>query len=105
MNQDDNSTSQNPFWENVKSAVTLIPNQQQFDCQTPNPNLLNTGFAHFPHNWSPSTVDIQMLRVGEFIMLIRPGEQTTMASPGSAMRSARSSSRKTLLAATCTPSF
>ncbi|PIL32954.1 hypothetical protein GSI_05072 [Ganoderma sinense ZZ0214-1] len=77
--QGDNSTSQNPFWEIVKSAVTPVPDQQQIDCQAPKPILLNTGFAHFPYEWSPSTVDIQMLRVGNFVMLIMPGELTTMA--------------------------
>ncbi|KAI1782263.1 Neutral/alkaline nonlysosomal ceramidase [Ganoderma leucocontextum] len=77
--QGDNSTSQNPFWEIVKSAVTPPPTQQQIDCQAPKPILLNTGFAHFPYEWSPSTVDIQMLRVGNFVMLIIPGELTTMS--------------------------
>jgi len=24
------------------------------------------GFAHTPYEWSPSTVDVQMLRVGNF---------------------------------------
>lgn len=37
------------------------------------------GFAHSPYDWSPSTVDIQMLRVGNFVMLIMPGELTTMS--------------------------
>ncbi|KAJ3491469.1 hypothetical protein NLI96_g720 [Meripilus lineatus] len=77
--QGDNSTSQNPFWEIVKGAVTPFPNSQQIACQSPKPILLNTGFAHIPYEWSPSTVDIQMLRVGNLVMLIIPGELTTMA--------------------------
>ncbi|TFY76333.1 hypothetical protein EWM64_g7679 [Hericium alpestre] len=76
---DNSSQPQNPFWEIVKGAVTPQPNAQQTACQSPKPILLNTGYAHTPYNWSPDTVDIQMLRVGNFVMLIMPGELTTMA--------------------------
>ncbi|KAH8097107.1 Neutral/alkaline nonlysosomal ceramidase [Cristinia sonorae] len=76
---DNSSTPQNPFWEIVKGAVTPFPNKQQVDCQAPKPILLNTGYAHTPYEWSPTTVDIQMLRVGNLVMLIIPGEMTTMA--------------------------
>ncbi|RPD72229.1 Neutral/alkaline nonlysosomal ceramidase [Lentinus tigrinus ALCF2SS1-7] len=84
--QGDNSTSQNPFWEIVKGAVTPLPNQEQIDCQAPKPILFNTGFAHWPYEWSPSTVDVQMLRVGNLVMLVMPGELTTMS--GRRMREA-----------------
>ncbi|KAI0077234.1 Neutral/alkaline nonlysosomal ceramidase [Panus rudis PR-1116 ss-1] len=83
---DNSSTPQNPFWEIVKGAVTPLPNPEQVACQQPKPILLNTGFAHTPYNWSPDTVDIQMLRVGQLVMLIMPGELTTMA--GRRMREA-----------------
>lgn len=84
--QGDNSTSQNPFWELVKGAITPLPSDEQKACQAPKPILLNTGFAHTPYEWSPSTVDVQMLRVGNFVMLVMPGELTTMA--GRRMREA-----------------
>ncbi|KAF8622942.1 hypothetical protein AX15_006618 [Amanita polypyramis BW_CC] len=85
--QGDNATNpQNPFWELVKGAVTPKPPQRQIDCQYPKPILLNVGYAHTPYEWSPSIVDIQMLRVGNFVMLIMPGELTTMA--GRRMREA-----------------
>ncbi|KAJ7683523.1 Neutral/alkaline nonlysosomal ceramidase [Mycena rosella] len=77
--QGDNSTSQNPFWEIVKSFITPIPSAAQVACQAPKPILLNTGYATFPYAWSPSTVDIQMFKVGNLVMLIIPGELTTMA--------------------------
>ncbi|CAK5278266.1 unnamed protein product [Mycena citricolor] len=77
--QGDNSTSQNPLWEIVKSAVTPIPSAAQVACQFPKPILLNTGYATFPYAWSPSTVDIQMLKVGNVVMAIIPGELTTMS--------------------------
>ncbi|KAF8341009.1 Neutral/alkaline nonlysosomal ceramidase [Amanita rubescens] len=76
---DNSSNTQNPFWELVKGAVTPNPTQEQINCQYPKPILLNTGYAHFPYDWSPATVDIQILRVGNFVMLIMPGELTTMA--------------------------
>ncbi|KAK7471947.1 hypothetical protein VKT23_000053 [Stygiomarasmius scandens] len=76
---DNSSTPQNPFWEIVKGVVTPQPSAAQKACQDPKPILLNTGYAHVPYEWSPSTVDIQMLRVGNFVMLIMPGELTTMA--------------------------
>ncbi|EKM81296.1 hypothetical protein AGABI1DRAFT_112961 [Agaricus bisporus var. burnettii JB137-S8] len=84
--QGDNSSTQNPFWEIVKGAVTPLPSAQQKACQSPKPILLNTGSAHTPYDWSPTTVDVQMLRVGNFVMLIMPGELTTMA--GRRMREA-----------------
>ncbi|KAF9041756.1 Neutral/alkaline nonlysosomal ceramidase [Hymenopellis radicata] len=76
---DNSSDSQNPFWEIVKGAVTPLPSAAQIACQDPKPILLNTGYAHFPYEWTPATVDIQMLRVGNLVMLIMPGELTTMA--------------------------
>ncbi|KAJ7815949.1 Neutral/alkaline nonlysosomal ceramidase [Mycena olivaceomarginata] len=77
--QGDNSTSQNPLWDIVKSVITPIPSAEQVACQFPKPILLNTGYATFPYAWSPSTVDIQMLKVGNLVMLVIPGELTTMA--------------------------
>ncbi|KAI0820986.1 Neutral/alkaline nonlysosomal ceramidase [Irpex lacteus] len=83
---DNSSTPQNPFWELVKGAVTPLPSAEQIACQHPKPILLNSGFATFPYNWSPHTVDIQMLRVGNVVILVMPGELTTMS--GRRMRDA-----------------
>ncbi|KIY67193.1 Neutral/alkaline nonlysosomal ceramidase [Cylindrobasidium torrendii FP15055 ss-10] len=77
--QGDNSTTQNPFWEIVKGAVNPYPSAAQIECQRPKPILLNTGYAHTPYEWATATVNIQMLRAGNFVMLIMPGELTTMA--------------------------
>ncbi|KAH9965463.1 Neutral/alkaline nonlysosomal ceramidase [Russula dissimulans] len=73
------SSPQNPFWELVKGAITPPPSPDQVACQLPKPILLNTGYAHVPYDWSPSIVDIQMFRAGNLVMLIIPGEMTTMA--------------------------
>ncbi|KAI0002253.1 Neutral/alkaline nonlysosomal ceramidase, partial [Russula compacta] len=78
--QGDNGTQpRNPFWEFVKGAVTPPPNEDQIACHFPKPILLNSGYAHTPYEWSPSVVDIQMFRVGNLVMLVIPGEMTTMA--------------------------
>ncbi|KAJ7124486.1 Neutral/alkaline nonlysosomal ceramidase [Mycena epipterygia] len=77
--QGDNSTTQNPLWDIVKSFITPIPSAAQVACQFPKPILLNTGYATLPYAWSPSTVDIQMFKVGNLVMLIIPGELTTMS--------------------------
>lgn len=70
----------------LEGAVTPLPSAQQKACQSPKPILLNTvcfrpdvlkimtndttshdqGSAHTPYDWSPATVDVQMLRVGNF---------------------------------------
>ncbi|EIM80776.1 Neutral/alkaline nonlysosomal ceramidase [Stereum hirsutum FP-91666 SS1] len=83
---DNSSQPQNPFWEIVKGAITPFPDAEQVACQDPKPVILNTGYAHTPYNWSPGTVDIQMFRIGQFVMLIMPGELTTMS--GRRMRNA-----------------
>ncbi|KZT04002.1 Neutral/alkaline nonlysosomal ceramidase [Laetiporus sulphureus 93-53] len=84
--QGDNSTSHNPFWDFVKDAVTPPSPPEQILCHYPKPILLDTGYARKPYPWSPNTVDAQILRVGNLVMLIMPGELTTMA--GRRMRSA-----------------
>ncbi|GJJ12006.1 hypothetical protein Clacol_006244 [Clathrus columnatus] len=63
----------------IKGAVTPSPSAAQVACQFPKPILLNTGFADTPYLWSPSAVHIQMLRVGQFVILVVPGEFTTMS--------------------------
>ncbi|KAF8756647.1 Neutral/alkaline non-lysosomal ceramidase, C-terminal [Rhizoctonia solani] len=76
--------TQNPFWEIVKGIITAPPSQEQKQCHYPKPILLNTGYTKFPYAWQPDIVDIQMMRVGQFVVLVVPGEFTTMAGPGPA---------------------
>ncbi|QRV84194.1 hypothetical protein RhiJN_12210 [Ceratobasidium sp. AG-Ba] len=71
--------TQNPFWEVVKNFVTTPPSEEQKRCQYPKPILFNTGYTKFPYAWSPDIVDIQMMRVGQLVILVVPGEFTTMA--------------------------
>lgn len=76
---DNSSQPQNPFWELVKGVITPAPSAQQVACQGAKPILLNTGYAHTPYDWSPSTVNIQLMRVGQVFIIVMPGELTTMA--------------------------
>ncbi|TVY33573.1 Neutral ceramidase [Lachnellula occidentalis] len=77
--QSDNDTnSQNPLWV-IVSSVIKAPTAQQKACQSPKPVLLDVGELDTPYAWSPNIVDVQSLRVGQFIMIIVPGEATTMS--------------------------
>jgi neutral ceramidase len=77
--QNDNTSvsSQNPFWQ-IVSGVISEPDQKQKDCQLPKPILLNVGQMTVPYAWTPNIIDVQSLRVGQFIMIISPSEATTM---------------------------
>jgi neutral ceramidase len=76
--QNDPGAPNNPFWNIVGSAIGT-PGPEQKACQYPKPVLLNVGEAHKPYDWSPNIVDIQVLRLGQFIIIVSPGEATTMA--------------------------
>nr|QOL01216.1 putative extracellular protein TR9_024 [Trebouxia lynnae] len=66
------------FWK-VVGHFLHNPTESQTACQAPKPILLDTGNAHIPYEWQPSIVEIQILRVGQFVILCVPGELTTMA--------------------------
>ncbi|KAF2258935.1 neutral ceramidase precursor [Lojkania enalia] len=76
--QNDPGAPNNPFWNIVGSAIAP-PSPSQIRCQYPKPILLNVGEAKVPYDWSPNIVDIQVLRVGQFIIIVSPGEATTMS--------------------------
>tara|TARA_R110002003_G_scaffold117_23_gene10499 strand:+ start:26055 stop:28052 length:1998 start_codon:yes stop_codon:yes gene_type:complete len=76
--QNDPGAPQNPFWNIVGSAIAP-PGKEQIECQYPKPVLLNVGEANTPYPWSPNIVDIQVLRVGQLVIVVSPGEATTMS--------------------------
>lgn len=76
--QNDPGAPNNPFW-NVVGSLIAPPGAAQIKCQQPKPILLNVGQAKTPYDWSPNIVDIQVLRVGQFIIVVSPGEATTMS--------------------------
>ncbi|KAH8884685.1 neutral/alkaline non-lysosomal ceramidase [Thozetella sp. PMI_491] len=76
--QGESGSPTNPFWS-VVGGLLSVPSAQQAACQQPKPILLNVGEMSTPYAWSPNIVDIQTLRVGQFIIIVSPSEATTMA--------------------------
>ncbi|KAE9967717.1 hypothetical protein EG328_008039 [Venturia inaequalis] len=82
----------NPLWK-VVSGFIHVPDEEQKHCQGLKPILLDVGETNNPYPWSPNIVDIQLLRVGQVIIIVSPGEATTMA--GRRWRNAISEAAKT----------
>lgn len=68
----------NPLWA-VVSGFLHEPSKKQQHCHYPKPILLDVGEIKRPYLWSPNIVDIQLLRVGQVLIIVSPGEATTMA--------------------------
>ncbi|KFK36701.1 hypothetical protein AALP_AA4G158000 [Arabis alpina] len=68
----------NVFWRLVRNVLTT-PGPEQVQCQKPKPILLDTGEMKTPYDWAPSILPIQILRIGQLVILSVPGEFTTMA--------------------------
>ncbi|CAI9770784.1 unnamed protein product [Fraxinus pennsylvanica] len=68
----------NAFWRLVRNLLKT-PKQGQVDCQNPKPILLDTGEMKEPYDWAPSILPVQILRIGQLVILSVPGEFTTMA--------------------------
>ncbi|KNA20330.1 hypothetical protein SOVF_053370 [Spinacia oleracea] len=68
----------NPFWRLVRNLLKT-PGKEQVDCQQPKPILLDTGEMKLPYDWAPAILPIQILRIGQFVILSVPSEFTTMA--------------------------
>ncbi|XP_022767649.1 neutral ceramidase 2 isoform X3 [Durio zibethinus] len=68
----------NAFWRLVRNLLKT-PNQEQINCQKPKPILLDTGEMKQPYDWAPSILPVQILRIGQLVILSLPAEFTTMA--------------------------
>ncbi|KAI1079972.1 Neutral/alkaline nonlysosomal ceramidase [Whalleya microplaca] len=75
---DSGEPSASPVWEVVKSLLRA-PSPEQNACQAPKPVLLDVGELSEPYPWTPNIIDVQLLRVGQFVIIISPSEATTMA--------------------------
>jgi neutral ceramidase len=75
---DDSPSLKNPLWKAARRFVHE-PSDEQILCQHPKPILLDVGAAEKPYAWTPNIVDIQVLRVGPLIIIVAPGEATTMS--------------------------
>jgi len=73
------------FWDTVRDKIivpivcTDAPPRTYYACHRPKPVLLPTGYMDKPYAWHPKIVDIQMLKIGQFIIAAVPGEFTTMS--------------------------
>ena len=68
-------TSGNPFWALVRDIIAQ-PTQEQTDCHSPKPILLNTADLNFPYPWQPRILPVQLLRIGQLIIAGVPAEFT-----------------------------
>merc|ERR1711939_203961 len=67
-----------PVWR-VVSGFIKEPTEAQKRCHYPKPILLDVGEISSPYLWTPNIVDVQVLRVGQLVIIVSPGEATTMA--------------------------
>ncbi|MCJ1378018.1 hypothetical protein MMC17_001114 [Xylographa soralifera] len=72
------SPNANPVWSVVKGFIHE-PSEEQKICHHDKPILLDVGEIKNPYLWTPNIVDIQLFRVGQFLIIVSPGEATTMA--------------------------
>lgn len=75
---DSGEPNANPLWK-VVSGLIREPTEEQKECQQPKPVLLDVGEMEAPYPWAPNIVDIQALRVGQFLIIVSPSEATTMS--------------------------
>ena len=72
------SPNANPVWS-VVSGFLREPSPEQRACQHTKPILLDVGEIEQPYLWTPNIVDVQLFRVGQLVIIVSPGEATTMA--------------------------
>ena len=72
------SPNANPVWS-VVSGFLREPSPEQRACHHSKPILLDVGEIEQPYLWTPNVVDVQLFRVGQLVIIVSPGEATTMA--------------------------
>jgi neutral ceramidase len=75
---DPNTPNASPVWR-VVSGLIKEPSEHQKRCHFPKPILLDVGEITTPYLWTPNVVDVQVLRAGQLVIIVSPGEATTMA--------------------------
>ncbi|KAH9906653.1 Neutral/alkaline nonlysosomal ceramidase [Xylariomycetidae sp. FL2044] len=75
---DGNASNTSPVWRLVSGALKE-PSEQQRACHGAKPILLDVGEVSNPYQWTPNVVDVQVFRVGQLVIIVSPGEATTMA--------------------------
>lgn len=82
------TTTGNAFWDKVSDFLSE-PTEREIACQAPKPILLNTGDITIPYEWDPTTIGLQMFKIGNIFIVSVPSEFTTMSG-----RRARKSLKK-----------
>lgn len=67
-----------PVWRVVRHLLRE-PSPAQQSCHGAKPVLLDVGEIDTPYQWTPNIVDVQVFRVGQLLIIVSPGEATTMA--------------------------
>ncbi|KAL2855068.1 Neutral/alkaline nonlysosomal ceramidase [Aspergillus pseudodeflectus] len=75
---DTTPAERNPLWY-IARAFLHQPTPEQKTCQEPKDILLDVGEIGLPYAWTPNVVDIQLLRIGQLMVVISTSEVTTMA--------------------------
>ncbi|KAL7623152.1 hypothetical protein AAE478_006833 [Parahypoxylon ruwenzoriense] len=73
-----NSSNTSPIWR-VVGGMLKEPTEEQIACHAPKPILLDVGEVFRPYPWTPNVVDVQVFRVGQLVIIVSPGEASTMA--------------------------
>ncbi|KAL2126262.1 hypothetical protein VTI74DRAFT_1300 [Chaetomium olivicolor] len=75
---DGNENTTSPIWK-IVSRLIKDATPEQRACHSPKPILLDVGELHKPYDWTPNVVDVQFFRVGQLVIIVSPGEASTMA--------------------------
>ncbi|RDW93271.1 neutral/alkaline ceramidase [Aspergillus mulundensis] len=75
---DTTPAERNPLWY-IARGFLHSPTPEQKRCQEPKDVLLDVGEISLPYAWTPNIVDIQLLRVGQLMIVTSTSEVTTMA--------------------------
>lgn len=67
-----------PVWRVVRRFLRE-PSPAQQSCHGAKPILLDVGEIDTPYQWTPNVVDVQVFRVGQLLIVVSPGEASTMA--------------------------
>ena len=74
-------TEGTPLWDGIRDLLILLlstdpPTAEDYACHAPKPVLLPTGWMNVPYEWHPTIIDVQMLRLGDLVLLMAPSEFT-----------------------------
>jgi neutral ceramidase len=72
------ANSSNPLWPFIANLLHKST-PAELRCQEPKDILLPTGHIKVPHPWAPDVLPLQLLKLGQLVIVVVPTEMTTMA--------------------------